>query len=83
MEGNYLAPDMGVAMSQRLYPQGQQFKHVCSPLLVWQSNVPKSRVSHASSIVQTPMLNSRCPQPSFIADVAPQYTQDLLVASPL
>jgi hypothetical protein len=40
-------------------------------------------VSHASSVVRPPVLTSWPTQPSFIADVAPQYTRDLLVASPL
>jgi hypothetical protein len=40
-------------------------------------------VSHASSVVQSPVLTCFPPQPSSAADVAPQDTQDPLAASPL
>jgi hypothetical protein len=74
MKENYLAVIMVVAMSQRSYPQDQPLWHIYSPLPVWQSNIPKCRVSHASSIVQPPMLTSSPRQPSSAADVAPQDT---------
>jgi hypothetical protein len=82
-KGNYLAAIVVVVMSQRLYPQGQLLYHVCSPLSVWQSNIPKCRVSHAYSVVQSLVLTSSPPQPSFAANVAPQATCDPSAASPL
>jgi hypothetical protein len=76
MKENYLAVIVAVAMSQRSYPQYQPLRHICSPHPIWQSNVPKCRLSHASSVVQPPVLTSSPPRPSTTVNVAPQDTQD-------
>jgi hypothetical protein len=40
-------------------------------------------MSHASSVVRPPALTSSPPQPSYVADAAPQDTWDPSATSPL